>query len=706
MRDPKSDILTRVYLLYVFMLLFGLSIIARMVYIQLYMADELLEKAEKQELRMFNIEATRGNILAEDGSLLATSVPVFEIRMDVASPLIDDAYFNSRVDSLAGMLSDLFRNKSKGNYLNELRRARREGNRYLLIRNRVTYAELQQLRTFPILRRGTFRGGLIAIPSERREKPFNELASRTIGYENNQENIFVGLEGAYHEVLKGVDGKQLRRRINHGDWKPVFDNNEIEPRNGRDLLTTIDINLQDVAESALKRNLIENSAQQGCAIVMEVETGHIKAIANLTRNAATGQYREVYNYAIAESVEPGSTFKLASMIALLEDGKVQPADSMYIGTGPAVYYNRALHDVYPIRDGHITVREAFEKSSNVAISKLVFDAYKENPAQFVDHLRKMKLGEPLQIDIPGEGRPFIKDPADRQNWYGTTLPWMSIGYELQLTPLQLLTFYNAIANDGKMVKPQFVREIRQGGITLEKMKTEVMHTSIASKSTIDTVRSLMEGVVESGTARALRNSAFKIAGKTGTAQIAAGKSGYNRENYNATFVGYFPADRPKYSCIVVVNNPSAGRIYGGAVSAPVFQEIADKVYATRLDINDVEVETEWLLAEKPAASPVSHYDDLRILYTGMGYQTTNQSNGSKWAVAGPNGEAIELVGRELPSESIPDVRGMGARDAVYLLEEMGYQAVVSGRGKVYWQSHRSLNRPQNGNAIELRLRQM
>ncbi len=703
MRDPKNDILFRVYLLYTGMLLFGIAIIVRMVHIQVNKSEELLAKAEQQELRMFNIEATRGNILASDGSLLATSVPVFEIRMDVASPLIDDVFFNSRVDSLAGKLAQIFPNKTKARYLNELRQARNAGNRYMLIKNRVTYAELQQLRTFPILSRGRNRGGLIAIPSEKREKPFSHMASRTIGYENSRENIFVGIEGAYHETLKGTDGKQLRRRINHGDWKPIFGQNEVEPQNGHDVFTTIDVNLQDVAESALLRNLQENNAFQGCAIVMEVETGRIRAIANLTWDEKAKTYRETYNYAIAESVEPGSTFKLASMMVLLEDKKIRLSDSMNIGRGQAVYFRRTMRDVYPIRDGRITVREAFERSSNVAIAELVYKAYKDNPEQFVDRLYAMMLNKPLGIEIPGEGKPYIKHPSDKRLWYGTTLPWMSIGYEIQLTPLQILTFYNAVANNGRMVKPMFVEEIRQGGVTIERFKPEIINKAIASKATIDSVRSLMEGVVQSGTARQLRNSPFRIAGKTGTAQIAAGSSGYNKENYNATFVGYFPAGNPKYSCIVVVNNPSAGRIYGGAVSAPVFKEIADKVYATRLDIHDEMPLPDKLYAEAPLTHGASYQTDLENIYTKLGYKTENHALDGNMSKPKLNGEVIELLPVEISETTIPDLRGMSARDAVYVLENMGLKTIVNGRGQVIWQSVRPGTNPKKGELIELRL---
>jgi cell division protein FtsI (penicillin-binding protein 3) len=704
MIDARADILWRVYLLYAMVLIWGIAIIGRIVYVQIYLKDDLLAKAEQQEIRVFGIEAMRGNILAFDGNMLATTVPVFEVRMDVASSLIDDQLFSKNVDSLALGLSKVLKNKTHSQYLTDLRKARKGGNRYYLLKNNVTYTEVKALRKLPILKFGKYKGGLILIPGSKRERPYKELAQRTIGYENQREKIFVGIEGAYHDLLKGIDGKQVKRRINNGDWKPLFDENTVEPLNGNDIITTLDVNIQDVAESALRRNLTENNAEQGCAILMEVETGYIVAISNLTLDKKTGQYRETYNYAIAESVEPGSTFKLAALMVLLEDKKVRPSDSMNIGNGQIKYFSRTMKDVYPIRNGRITVKEAFEKSSNVAISKLVYNAYKDHPEKFVDKLHAMSLNKMNGLDIAGEGKPYIKHPSDKKNWYGTSLPWMSIGYEIQMTPLQMLTFFNAVANGGRMVKPLFVKEIRQGNTVKKRYETVVLNKSIASKSTIDTVKKLMEGVVENGTARYLKNSPYKIAGKTGTAQIAAGKAGYNKQNYNASFAGYFPAGNPKYSCIVVVSNPSAGKIYGGAVAAPVFKEIADKVYATRPGIHDgVAEDDKTFLANIPALDGPCFTEDAKSLYTLLGVPSGRATKLPEWALVHPNGESVEFEEVKLAENTIPDVMGMNARDAVFLLENMGLKAVISGKGKVISQSVLPGNPITTGQRIELKL---
>lgn len=687
MINARADILWRVYLLYAVILIWGFAIIGRIAYIQIYLSEDLLAQAEQQEIRVFSIEAMRGNILAQDGNMLSTTVPVFEVRMDVASELIDDKLFSNSVDSLAIGLSRILKNKTQSQFLNDLRSARKSGNRYYLLKKNVTYTEVKALRKLPILKYGKYKGGLILIPGSKRERPYKELAQRTVGYENQKEKIFVGIEGAYHEFLKGTNGKQVKRRINNGDWKPLFDDNTVEPLNGNDIITTLDVNIQDVAESALRRNLTENNAEQGCAILMEVATGHIVAISNLTLDKKTGQYRETYNYAIAESVEPGSTFKLASMMVLLEDKKVSPSDSMNIGNGQIKYYSRTMKDVYPIRNGRITVREAFEKSSNVAISKLVNNAYQDHPEIFVEKLYAMSLNKMSGLEIAGEGKPYIKHPSDKKNWYGTSLPWMSIGYEIQMTPLQMLTFFNAVANNGKMVKPIFVKEIRQGNSIVKKFETIVLNKSIATKSTIDTVKKMMEGVVENGTARYLKNSPFKIAGKTGTAQIASGKAGYNKQNYNASFAGYFPAGNPKYSCIVVVSNPSAGKIYGGAVAAPVFKEIADKVYATRPGIHDgVATEDTTIMANIPAFDGPCYAEDAKDLYAILGISSGKNIKLPEWAKVHPNGESVEFEPVNLLQNTIPDVMGMNARDAVYLLENIGIKAVISGKGKVISQS--------------------
>ncbi|MBN2639562.1 MAG: transpeptidase family protein [Bacteroidales bacterium] len=697
--DSKKDILWRVYLVYLLMLLFGLAIVVKMVYIQIKEGPELAKKAQQQEIRVFDLKADRGNILSDEGDLLATSVPVFEVRMDVANEYISNELFNSKVDSLAYRLSQLFGDRTQQEYERMLVRARKQGNRFLLIRRHVSYEQLKQIRTFPILRKGKNSGGLITFQQTRRELPFGLLAARTIGYTLPKEDLYVGLEGAYAKQLSGVNGKQIRRRINHGAWLPVHSANETQPQNGKDVVTTIDVNLQDVAEEALRKQLVKHEAQMGCAVLMSVKTGDIRAIANLSLNPKTGKYDESYNMAIGEKYEPGSTFKLASMIAALEDHKVKITDSVDVNHGYVVYYGRTLRDAHTIANGNITVAAAFEHSSNVGISRVIYNIYKDDPSKFTDHLYKLKLDQKLGLNIPGEAQPYIKNPTDK-NWYLTSLPWMSVGYSLELTPLQLLTFYNGVANNGVEVKPRFVSEITEGGTVIKKFPVEVINPRMASPHTIKLVKELLRGVVENGTAQNLKNDHFGIAGKTGTAKIS--KDGKYIPEYNASFVGYFPADNPQYSCIVVVNKPQHG-YYGSSVAAPVFEEIARKVYATSLSLT-TDKDTLPAIRQVPETKYPVWYPDLKTIYTDLDLPGQDYlQKKEKWATTQETNNKVEFEPKDFQQNLVPNVRGMKAKDAVYLLENMGLNVTMSGKGSVYSQSLRPGTRIQRGADINIKL---
>lgn len=700
MAGNRKVILPRVYLVYFGTLVFALLIVGKMFVIQYKEGPALLAKAQKQEIKIFNLKADRGNILSARDNLLATSVPVFEIRMDVANGYISDALFRQKVDSLAYRLGLLFKDRSAAYYKKILKRARAKGNRYLLIHRNVNYSQLKELRTFPIFRKGRNRGGLIAIQKTRRRLPFGQLAARTIGYENKKERLYVGLEGAYSSVLTGIDGKQIRRRINGGAWLPVHDENEIEPQNGKDVVTTLDMNLQDVAENALLKQMINHEAVMGCAVLMQVKTGDIKAIANLRYDKKTGAYLESYNMAIGEKYEPGSTFKLASVISGLEDHRFKLSDTVSVKKGYAVYYGRILRDVHVIGDGAITIREAFEHSSNVGISKVMQRAYKNNPSKFINHLYAMDLNKPLGLKIAGEAKPYIKNPSDKKHWYLTSLPWMSVGYGLEITPLQLLTFYNAVANNGVEVKPRFVTAVSDGGRIVKKFDVQVRNPRIASLSTIRKVQSLLEGVVLRGTAKNLKNDHFKIAGKTGTAKISENGQ-YIPGAYNATFVGYFPADDPQYSCIVVINRPKHG-YYGSGVAAPVFKEIADKVYATSLALH-AKPKKDTVNTTIPLAINAAWYPDLKTIYEDLGIKTAKYSYAETWTLTGDQHDKVVFRPKSFTNGLVPNVKGMTAKDAVYLLENMGLTTSVQGRGVVYRQSLKPGTRFRKGQKILIQL---
>lgn len=687
MSNPKKSILTRVYILYFLACLVGVAILARIFIIQVVEGEKWSEKSRYLTTDLKSIDAVRGNIYAEDGSLLATSIPVYEIRMDLKTESLTDAMFNTHVDSLGWHLSQLFGDKSKSEYVTMLREARQKGNRYQLIQRKVNYNQVKELRTFPIFRLGRNKGGLIVEKQNVRQRPYDVLAARTIGYDREEVQP-VGLEGAYRDILRGQPGKRFEKRLAGGIWMPIKDGNEVEPIDGSDLVTSIDINIQDVAESALKKQLEMHNAEHGCVVLMEVKTGFIKAIANLSNRYGKGYY-EYYNYAIGEPTEPGSTFKLPALMAAIEDGLVDIHDSVDTKNGKHKFFDRTMRDSNDKGYGKVSVQTAFEKSSNVGISRVIYDAYSKNPQRFVDRIHNMGLGKPLGVSIAGEGTPKIKNVNDPL-WSGVTLPWMSIGYETLLTPLQILAFYNAVANNGVLVRPQFVTRILQHGRVVEEMEPVVLNPSICSKQTIEKARILLEGVVSpEGTASNLHNSVVSIAGKTGTAQIANEKYGYHYDqkvSYQASFVGYFPTDEPKYSCIVVVNGPTNDVYYGNQVAGPIFKEIALKIYAKDPQFQaEPEFEDRELLVGVPI-SKSGNAADLKLVFDHFEVPVEIVDLDAEWVATTSHKERVTFNKTILKKDMIPNVLGMCAQDALYLMEQAGVSVRVVGRGIVKKQS--------------------
>lgn len=695
--DSRKSILTRVYLVYGFMFVVGLAILAKILYIQLVEGEMWKAKAEKLSLKYFNIEPNRGNIYDVNGEMLATSVPLFEVRMDAASPLIADTTFENNVDSLSISLSTYFHDKTRQEYKSLLVKGRINKNRYLLIKRKANFDQLKALRKFPIFRIGKNSGGLITTVQNKRVYPYDHLGYRTLGWFKDGNSNNVGIESAFNSEMQGMAGKKLYQRIPDGNWRPMNRSNEIDPVNGADIITTIDINIQDVAEEALLRQLEVNQADHGCAILMEVKTGEVRAIANLGRTK-DGTYEELYNYAIGESTEPGSTFKLFSLLAAFEDGKAKLTDIVDVTGGTTQYGRRTMKDSH-LGGGVMTVQQAFEKSSNVGISKIIYRAYAANPQAFVDRLHSFSVNKKLGLEIKGEGRPQILGTKDGL-WSNSSLPWMSIGYEVALTPLQILTFYNAVANEGVMVKPHFVKEVRNAGMPVKTFKTQVINPKIASKEAIDMARIMLEAVVDHGTGSALKNPIYKVAGKTGTAQVAQNSGGYNKTNYKGSFVGYFPADNPKYSCIVVINNPSVGGYYGGTISAPVFREIADRIYATDPDVGMNWVDTTNTLRTNPLKA--GYTQDIRYLSQWLGYKADIGPVG-EWGTQVSDSSGIRFAAVAENQETLPSVVGMGARDAVYLLEKLGLTVTITGVGLVKQQSLAPGSRILPGSPVMLSL---
>ncbi|MBS1231720.1 MAG: ftsI, partial [Bacteroidetes bacterium] len=513
----RDEIVWRSGVVYIALTFFAVAIVIQILILQYVQRGRWTAMSEKYVFKTAEMPANRGDILAHDGRLLASSVPYYSIYMDTRSTGMSADTWSRGINGLCDGLSHLLGVRSPAGWKSVITNARKKGDRYFLIQKKVDYATLKKLKELPIFREGQYKGGLVAQPENRRILPHSELAARTIGYLNlGTEGTRVGLEGSFNKDLAGKTGMAVKQRLIGGDWIIVDDGESVESKNGNDIVTTIDVDLQDVASSALENQLRKHNAHHGCAVLMEVETGDIRAIANLEQSS-DGSYHETYNYAIAESTEPGSTFKLPALMAAIEDGRIDTGDIVDTGTGSVKFYNKIIRDTREEGYGKLTVRQVFEKSSNVGTSKLIYEAYKDRPKDFVNRLYAMRLNQQLDLQIKGEGKPLIRYPGDKY-WSGLSLPMMSHGYEVQMTPLQILTFYNAVANDGKMMRPRFVTEILRNGSVVKSFGTNVIINSIASRSTIRKAKEMMEGVVEHGTATNLRNANYKIAGKTGTAQ--------------------------------------------------------------------------------------------------------------------------------------------------------------------------------------------
>jgi len=681
--------------------------------IQFKEGAEWKAKAEAFNTQVHEIQAVRGNIFDINGNLLATSLPYYEVAVDINAPSIDKKLFEAKVDSLGTMIADLFKDKSAKQYIKLLRKARKSGDRYVVLKRNVPFKDLQTLKTFPIFKKGK-RGGLVTLQTNKRERPFKMLAARTIGMAREGVKP-VGLEGAYDTLLKGISGQRLMQKIAGDVWRPINDENEVEPKDGSDLYTTIDINIQDVAENALMNTLIKNKASHGCAILMEVKTGEIKAIANLTRDGKdSSAYSESLNYAIGYATEPGSTFKLASYLAVMDDYNISLDEKIQVGNGEVTYYNKTIKDAHAPESPVLTLKRAFEVSSNVAAAKTIVKYYSKNPQQYINKLKSFHLNEKLGLAIPGEANPLIKETKSK-DWSGLSLPQISYGYESLITPLQTLTLYNAIANDGKMVKPRFEREIKHNGKTVKTFSTEVIAEQIVKPSTVKKAKEMLEGVVQNGSGKGLNITAFKVGGKTGTAQIAktgvkrgSGKTAYGDvgdRNYQASFVGYFPADKPLYTCIVIINSPSNGIYYGGLVAGPVFKEIAEKVYSSSLDFLEPINNKQNLLTKAPG-SIKSKNDEMVIASKALKLPTKSNATEDGYVSRNPTDSTrVSLQTNNLESQLkkgiVPNLNGLSAKDALFLLENSGFHVKLYGMGSVKKQSIEAGQKFNKGDKITL-----
>ncbi len=692
--NTRKDILWRLYLAFAAIIVVGLLISAQIIRIQYVEGDELRAQADSLRIKQEIVEPQRGSIYSERGEVLATSFPYFNIYMDPFAP--DEQNFKKNIDSLSIRLANLFGDKTSAQYKQKIVQARKQKKRYIEIKKNVTYPQKVLLENFPMFRLGKNGGGLITEQIEKRVYPYSSLANRTIGYakENGKK---IGLEGAYDSLLTGKPGYSLMRKVAGGSWIRVSDENEIDPVDGIDVITTLDINMQDITETALRKALTQHNAAWGTAIVMEVKTGQIKSIVNLTRTESG--YREIYNYAISERVEPGSTWKLFSLMCMLEDG-LRIDDHVDLNNGSWQFADRTMWDSEPHHRRDVTVKSAFALSSNVGISRLASKYYQADPEKYVDHLKESGIINKTGIEISGELKPVFKlDPSDKNNWYKTTIPWMSVGYELQITPLQLATFYNAIANDGKMMKPYLVSETQRFGQTVETFDPIVLNEKVCSQKTIEQLKQCLEAVVDSGTAKHLKNNYYDFAGKTGTAQIFENNA-YG-DKHLASFAGYFPADNPKYTCVVIVNSPSNHVYYGGYVAAPVFREVADKVYShfinMRAPVNEIDSLTANIHAEGKG-----YTSDYRQILSWFGVND-NFNDDKDWVMFETDHKNIEQTPFLIFSTLMPDVKNMGLRDALYLLESYGLKVDILGIGKVVSQSIPAGTAIARGNYVMIQL---
>ena len=636
------------------------------------------------QAQLRSIEPTRGNILSSEGRLLAASVPMYEIRWDAKTPR-DMGLIVSKLDSLCEGMSAIF-GQPKEVYARRFQEAISNGNRYARIEKDVTFNQLERFKQLPIAKMSRYKSGLIVDKHSERQKPFGKLASRTVGV--HRDHNPVGIEDAYNDVLAGVSGQQWQERIAGNTWKPVTDEFEVEPVEGLDVVATIDVNIQDAATHALEDKLQEQQAAWGCMIVMEVATGYVRAITNLERTEE-GNYVETYNFAIAEQVEPGSTFKLPVMMAALEDGIIQASDSIPTGNGIRDFYGHKVKDSNYHEGGHGTgtAAQVFAWSSNVGMATIVDEGYGNSKQAFLDGLKRLGVADPLGIKLRGETAPAVYANEGDGAWSGISHVQMSIGYECKQTPLQTLTFYNALANDGKLLRPRFAQAYARNNEVVEALEPHVIKPAICKPKTLAEAQRMMEMVCEpEGTAYgAFKDAPYKVAGKTGTAKMYNHETRrYYESRYRASFTGYFPAEDPMYSAIVVIHDPRNGSYYGSSVAAPVFREVADRIYTTREELLRP---TETILAEA-ASLPVSldgNRQALEAAYAAMG-MPTNVGTDATWVNTSTKETHVELTGRSTPEGRVPNVQGMGLRDALYLLENEGIEVVVSGYGRVRSQS--------------------
>lgn len=693
MSDKRKHIVLRFGVIYSALSFFFILIIWKIITIQYFEKDKWMNLAKEQVISNIEVKPKRGNIFASDGRLIASSIPTYYVFMDMrveAMHLKGGKLFYDKLDSVSVALSQFFGDKTPKEYKNYLEKGYKDLKAELrLYPKRISYAKLKELKTLPLFNLGSNKSGLLTKEYVRRVKPFGSLAARTIGdvFPDEAKGGKNGLENFFDKYLKGADGLAVRHKVANRYRNVV----EIEPVDGMDLVTTIDIELQDMAERALRDTIQSIQASSGYAMLMEVKTGEIKAIVNLQRNE-DGSYSENVNGSVIDELEPGSTFKTAALMAVLDESDIKITDSVNTGNGLENIGGSIMRDHNAHRGGFhtISVAECIHGSSNVGISKVVRRAFAGNPGKFVDKLYEMGLNETLPLQLNNTGHPKIKHPKDKNTyWSQTTLAWMSIGYETAIPPIYTLTFYNAIANGGKMICPLFVKSIMKNGQLVESFEAKTVREQICKPQTLKDVQTTLLGVVEGkkGTAQNLKNKIVSIAGKSGTAQISQGGAGYKAagKKHRVSFCGYFPAENPEYTCLVVFTNPTIGYPSGGHMAGSVVRDIAIQTMLHQSSITPdlVKLDTVNPIPTYPKVKSGNLSSTKRVMDT---FSLPMDSSAGNWMKIAVDEKGMKADRLSLKRGKVPDLIGMGAKDAFYLLGEMGLRAKMEGRGKVKQQS--------------------
>ena len=686
--NSRKIILVRAYLVLSLLIVFVVAIFAAAIKLQTGTDKVFAEQMSEKNTRIKEVEALRGNIYADDGSLLATSVPKYDVIFDLRADGLTTKIFLAKIDSFSQLCANMFPERNASSWKEYLIKHRERRTRYLKIAKDLGYEQIKAIKTWPIARDGKFKGGVWYEEKGKRMYFMGDLAKRTIGYIKDKTSV--GLEGAFDTLLRGKNGRIMQQRMSGQIWRPIQIGNNQLPVNGKDIVTTLDVRIQDIAQYSLQKGLEAESADHGCVIVMETKTGAIKAIANLTRGE-DNKYYETQNYAVSEFTEPGSTFKVVSAIALLEDGYVKPTDSIDNNWGKWKWYDTPWEDSKKPPKRFYTLSECLQYSSNIGTSKFVMQHYKKNPEKFTKHILDLGLNTKPKFDIPSSNSPTIPTP-DEAGWSGTSLPSLSIGYSSNLSPLQVLMLYNTIANKGKMMQPYMVKEIRLEGQTLSKIEPIVLKEKAFSAATAAAVTNMLVQVVDHGTAKEIKSENYKIAGKTGTSWLNKGIGGYNEENnkqFQASFAGFFPANNPEYTIVVVVNNPKSGKYSGAQIAAPIFKNISDRIYSTH-----IKVQPALYVASLPEVPGILKGDlqKTKLVLNELGISSKVLPSDSGvitkvvYVEATKEAHSLKLKPVMVTTGFMPDLKGMGLRDALKILSDLGLKVNYVGYGRITEQS--------------------